>query len=89
MAVNKRTMYTTAEVAERWGIPVGKVRYFIATHQLEAVNFSRSNDGERPRYRIPITAVIDFEEGRRVEKPKPPTTTRRRRRKTSKKRNRA
>ena len=70
-------MLTPAKVAERWGIPTDKVRAYIASGQLRAVDFALRPNGKRPRWRIPLDAIAEFEQ-RRSSKPPIPKPQRRR-----------
>jgi len=67
---------TPAKLAERWGVKVDKVHGFIRNGELVAINVASSLAG-RPRWRIPLEAVRQFEE-RRSAKPAVAPTRRRR-----------
>lgn len=58
---------TPAEIAERWRVKVDKVHKFILTGELVAINVA-SSGSTRPRWRIPLDALADFE-NRRSAKP--------------------
>ncbi|MHC4647021.1 MAG: helix-turn-helix domain-containing protein [Planctomycetota bacterium] len=51
---------TPAEVARRWGVSRDKVAAWIRRGQLRAINMA-TEAGRRPRWRIPISAIDDFE----------------------------
>ena len=67
---------TPAILAERWGVKVDKVHGFIRSGELVAINVA-SSLSTRPRWRIPVEAVRQFEE-RRAAKPVVKATRRRR-----------
>ena len=67
---------TPAILAERWGVKVDKVHGFIRSGELVAINVASSLAG-RPRWRIPLKAVRQFEQ-RRTAKPAVTPTRRRR-----------
>jgi len=67
-----------SELAERWGCKVDKVHTVIRSGELYAFNIATNPHG-RPRWRIPVEAVRQFEE-RRAAKPAVASTRRRRER---------
>lgn len=67
---------TPAILAERWGVKIDKVHGFIRSGELVAINVA-SSDSSRPRWRIPLEAVRQFEQ-RRSAKPAVIPTRRRR-----------
>ena len=72
---SERTKLTPPEVARQWGVSIDKVLTFIRTGELRAVNFATRLSG-RPRYRIDINDLRDFEQRRAVVPPPPPQRTR-------------
>jgi hypothetical protein len=71
------------DLALRWGVCVDKVLNFIRSGELRAFNVASKNSG-RPRYRISVESVRQFEEQTRAmaipEAPAPPAHSRRRNR---------
>jgi hypothetical protein len=65
-----------SELAERYGCKVDRIHVFIKSGELPAVNVA-SSLSTRPRWRIPVEAVRQFEE-RRSAKPAVTPTRRRR-----------
>lgn len=70
-------------LAKRWSVCVDKVLNFIRSGELRAFNVAAKNS-KRPRYRIPLESVRQFEEQTRAaavpEAPAAPAPTRRRKR---------
>ena len=60
-----RTKLTPPEVARMWGISPDKVLAWIHKGELRAINVAASQNG-RPRYRIDIKDLEDFEARRSV-----------------------
>ena len=60
-----RTKLTPPEVARMWGISPDKVLAWIRSGELRAINVAASQNG-RPRYRIDIEDLKDFEARRSV-----------------------
>jgi excisionase family DNA binding protein len=58
-----RACYTPPEFARRLRVGEDKVRRWIETGRLRAVNVA-SDGCRRPRYRIPVDAVLEFEAAR-------------------------
>jgi transposase len=58
--------YSTAELAERWGVNISKVGEWIRRGELRALNVAQTIKGHRPRYRVTAEAVADFERVRAV-----------------------
>ena len=54
------TFYTPRALAKHWGVHVDKVLRFIHTGELSAFN-AASHKSTRPRYRISVDAVREFE----------------------------
>lgn len=55
--------FTPPEIARERGIRVSKVLLWIATGELEAVNFA-SRPGRRPRWRVRAESLTVFERNR-------------------------
>lgn len=68
---------TPPEVAERYRISPDKVRDWIASGQLRAVDVSAQPGIGRPRWRISPTDLIAFENSRTAQPPAKPTRRRR------------
>ena len=66
-----------SEYAEARGIATDKVLSWIRSGELKAVNVALQRNG-RPRYRISLDAIEEFEQ-RRTPQPAPAPTPRRRR----------
>ena len=73
-----RRKLTPPEVAQLWGISVNTVMTWIRNGELRAINVARRLGG-RPRYRIDVDDLKDFE-NRRAVLPPPPIQRRPRRR---------
>lgn len=58
--------YSTAELAERWGVNISKIGEWIRSGELRALNIAQTVKGHRPRYRITKEAVAAFEQARTV-----------------------
>lgn len=71
----ERTKLTPPEVARQWGVSVDKVLTWIRSGELRAVNLATRLSG-RPRYRIDINDLRDFEQRRAVVAPPTPSRTR-------------
>lgn len=71
------------DLALRWGVCIDKVLNFIRSGELRAFNVA-AKSSKRPRYRIPLESVRQFEEQTRAaaipEAPAPPAPSRRRKR---------
>lgn len=74
-----RTKLTPSEVASLWGVSVGKIMTWIRNGELRAINVA-TRLGGRPRYRIDIADLTDFE-NRRAYQPNIPVPRRPRKRK--------
>jgi len=57
-AASDSEMLTPPEVAKRYGVSPDTVRGWIASGVLRAVNVGK---GKRPRYRVPVDALKDFD----------------------------
>lgn len=68
---------TPPAYAKQLGVKASKVVGWINRGDLRALNVS---DGDRPRWRIPMSAIAEFEERRAARPPAKPTRQRRRRR---------
>ena len=69
--------FTPPKLAERWGVKSEKVIAFIRSGELRAFDVSVRAGVGKPRFRIPLDAVIAFENGRSVS---PPLKTQKRKR---------
>jgi excisionase family DNA binding protein len=58
-----RTKLTPPELARRWGVSSDKVRAWIESGELRAINLATRPSG-RPRYRIDLADVLAFEQRR-------------------------
>lgn len=58
--------FSTAELAERYGVNISKVGEWIRNGELRALNVAQTINGHRPRYRITAEAVAEFERRRTV-----------------------
>lgn len=76
------TYITPIEYAERIGIDPQKVRNWIESGLLRAVNIS--NGKVKPRWKISPEAITDFEESRSERTQKPTKSKQKRKRKQSK-----
>jgi hypothetical protein len=68
---------TPPQLAARWGVSSDKVLHLIRTGQLRALNVA-ADPGGRPRWRIPVEAVLAFEQARAAGAPAPSGRQRRR-----------
>ncbi len=68
----ERTKITPPEVARLWGIRPSKVLAWIRSGELRAIDASERPGVGRPRYRIDLADLADFERRRAVRKPEPP-----------------
>ncbi len=63
---------TPPQVARMWGVSPSKVLAFIDSGQLRAINLTMPDRNRRPRYRIAVDDLADFERRREVvPAPKP------------------
>jgi hypothetical protein len=70
---------TPKDLAERWGITADQVCRLIAAGAMPRA-FSVSKPGaKKPRWRIPIEAITDYESTRTARPPAPSSPRRRRR----------
>jgi excisionase family DNA binding protein len=74
-----RRKLTPPEVARLWGISLDSIMTWIRNGELRAINVAKRLGG-RPRYRIDVKDLADFE-NRRAVQPPPPIQRRSRRRK--------
>jgi hypothetical protein len=68
-----RVKLTPPELAKRWGVSSDKIRTFVESGELAAIDIS-TRRGERPRYLIDLADIEKFEAARAVVKvpePKP------------------
>ena len=63
--MKKAADYTTTRLAQKWDCKTDVVRDLIHNGQLRAFDISRTRGG-KPRWRIPVDAVVDFEAARSV-----------------------
>lgn len=68
---------TVAEYASQLGVAEDKVLAWIHCGELRAVNIAQSRNAQRPRWRIPVAAIEQFERSRETAPP-PPKPARRR-----------
>jgi len=61
-----RAKLTPPEVARRWGVSPDKVIGWIRSGELRAIDVSAHPGIGRPRYRIDITDLMEFEMRRQV-----------------------
>jgi excisionase family DNA binding protein len=71
------TYYTPPELAKRWRTGADKVRQWIADGELRGIDLSARRGG-RPRWRVPLEAVLEFEQRRAAVPARPPGRRRRR-----------
>lgn len=69
--------FTPPEVAEILGVNADKIRQFIQTGQLKAVNMTLTGRGQRPRYRILPDDLRAFIDARSTKAPAPKPQRRR------------
>jgi excisionase family DNA binding protein len=62
---------TTQQVAERWQVGRDTVRALIAAGQIEAMLISVSKRSKKPRYRVSLAAVEQFEADRQTRQATP------------------
>jgi excisionase family DNA binding protein len=68
--------YTTADIARRYRVSEDKVRRWITSGELRAINTSSTRCG-RPRYVVSVDALAAFEAGRSAAPPPKPKRRRR------------
>ena len=71
-------MYAVSGLAEYWRVSRDKVLTFIHSGQLHAINLATKPNG-RPRYRIPLSAIEEFEMIRAVQRQPPSRRSKRHR----------
>lgn len=71
--------FSPKKFAERYGIAEKKVRRFIETGELNAVNIASRLGGKKPRWRIPAESLAEFEQRRSSTSIVTPKPARRRR----------
>jgi len=77
MLANGIETLTPPEIARgRYGCKVDKVLDWIKSGELRAINIAQDPNGERPRYRVYLSDLEDFER-RRASAPLPQTPQRR------------
>jgi hypothetical protein len=63
--VNSRAWYSPADIARERGVRLSKVRAWIASGELVAVNVAeRTGHGFRPRWRVSAEALATFDRAR-------------------------
>ena len=60
---------TPPKLAKIWGVKPEKVIAFIKSGELDAIDISKHPGIGRPRYRISVKAVMEFENRRSVKPP--------------------
>jgi excisionase family DNA binding protein len=66
-------MFSVRDICERYGVTEHTVLGWIRTGQLRAVNVGRSPGARKPRWRIPESAIAEFEAARTPTPPAPQT----------------
>jgi excisionase family DNA binding protein len=74
--------YTVAELAEHLRVNEHAILAWIRSGEIRAMNVGRSPGGKKPRWRVTLSALEDFEL-RRTPTPTPPKAKARRRRDAS------
>jgi hypothetical protein len=72
-ATDGPAMLTPAELADRWRVDVHAILLWLRNGSLRGVNLARSASSKKPRWRIPLSSVQQFEAARTngmTEKPK-------------------
>ena len=70
---------TPPEIASLWGVTVETVHSYIRSGELRAINAACPGRNQRPRYKIDVADLSDFERRRTVQPaPKKPRQSRRR-----------
>ena len=77
-SVRQKRYYSPPELAALWGIKAERVIGFIRNGELRAVDLSANPGIGRPRFKIPMDAITEFE-NRRAGCQREPTPRRRRR----------
>ena len=72
--------YTPPQLAKLWGIKPGSVLGFIRSGELRAFDISSKPGVGRPRWKISLDSIIEFQNRRSLQKQSKPI--RRRKRKT-------
>ena len=78
-ATAEKFSYTPPEIADLLHVAHQKVLTWIRNGELRTRNLRTSKTGQRPRYVVLHSDLMDFLDGRLVQEP-PPKPTRRRRR---------
>ena len=68
----KQTHITVKHLAEQMGVPQPKVLAWIRAGHLRALDVSADPARGRPRWRIPVEAIKEFEEARANRQPAKP-----------------
>jgi len=72
---SRKKGFTPPELAKQWGVSPDKVRAWILSGELEAIDISKTQGG-RPRYLIPRAAIEAFEACRSIQTPPEPSPRR-------------
>lgn len=77
--LNEQKRLTVEEIAALWGVQERRVLHFIHTHELRASNLCNGNS--RPRWRVTLADLKDFERRRSNQAAEPTPQPRRKRKK--------
>ena len=77
-----RRKLSVPEYAKQLGVAEKKIRDFIQSRELRAINLARSTQG-RPRYAIDVDDIAAFEKAREVIPDSAPSTSRKSRKRTA------
>ena len=72
---SRKKGFKPPELAKQWGVSPDKVRAWILSGELEAIDISKTQGG-RPRYLIPQAAIEAFEACRSIQTPPEPSPRR-------------
>ena len=78
-ATIEKRKYTPPEVARMYGVSVETIHAHIRAGRMRAINMARPGRNQRPRYKIDVRDLEDFDRARAVSLPpsKPPRRKRR------------
>ncbi len=76
--MEKSAYLTPPKYAKRLGVQSTKVLTWIRNGELRSIDVSTKLGVGRPRYRIPLDAIAEFENRRTVQPPSKPVRRRRR-----------
>ncbi len=79
-----RTKLTVPQLARLWAVDPHKIRCWILSGELKAINGAKDPNSRRPRYLIDVADIRAFEEAREVIPACPHPRARRNRRSTVK-----